>query len=87
MKVSDMNQSDLKMMIRSENQKMLDKYHRKLKESFMTRSDCLKVHMKEGKPTNGNLTKEKAKFYGVLTGFIIGLSLIMGALFSFIFRN
>jgi len=84
MKVSEMSQADLKMMIRSENVKANRVLKRDLKDSFMTRGDCLQIHLKEGKPTNGGMTRQKAKFYGAMAGLIGGISTIIALVVSMV---
>jgi len=81
MKVVDMSQKDLRVMFRDEAGKMLKDYKKDAEKTFMTRGDCLKVHLKEGRPTNGvGLTKEKIKFWATVTGLILAISGLITAL-------
>lgn len=74
----ELRAKDLKKIIRSENQKLLKDYDRIAEQRFMTRKDCLSIHV--GKHSTkaindkGNMGREKKRFWGALVGLITVIS-------------
>jgi len=73
----EMTKSELRLIIHDENRKANNVLKRDLKDVFMTKGQCLTIHQRVGVKTNGELSKEKAKFWGAMAGLITAISGVM----------
>ena len=84
----------LKKIVRDENDRLLKRYDRMAEQRFMTRKDCLSIHINKHSPEalngngNGNgkqtdpLMKEKVKFWGAMVGLILVITTVLTVISS-----
>lgn len=80
----NMTKEELRMIVRDENTKSLNRFKKDLKDTYMTRGDCLSFHYgKPGKATPQNsMGKEKAKFWGAMAALITAISTLIGLIIA-----